>query len=100
MGGVGGGGERLPKGYHHFVAHRPVVPPGLELIGARLTFQWDIMTPSAPTHGWIGDMGRARFSELHAESDYLVLDCLPFTLAQWDKDSTLLKTLPGCDIGL
>lgn len=55
------GGRRVPKGYHHFIAQCPVVPPGLELIGTRLTFQWDIMTPSAPTHLWISDIGRGRF---------------------------------------
>ena len=55
------GGRRVPKGYHHFIAQCPSVPPGLELIGARLTFQGDIMTPSAPTHLWISDIGRGRF---------------------------------------
>lgn len=36
----------------------------------------------------------------HAESDYLVLDCLATTLAQWDKNSTLLKTQSARDICL
>lgn len=99
-GGSESGGRRVPKGYHHFIAQRPVVPPGLELIGARLTFQWDIMTPSAPTHLWIGDIGRGRFPRLHAESDYLVLDCLATTLARWGKNSMCLKTPPGHDICL
>lgn len=54
-------GGRVPKGYHHLIAQCPLVPPGLELIGARLTFQWDIMTPSAPTHLWISDIGKGQF---------------------------------------
>lgn len=56
-----GSGGGAPIGYHHFIAQCPVVPAGLELIGARLTFQWDIMTSSAPTHLWISDIGRGRF---------------------------------------
>lgn len=33
------GGRKVPKGYHHFIAQYSPLPPGLELIGARLTFQ-------------------------------------------------------------
>ena len=38
----------LPKERHHFIQWCLAIAPGLELIGARLTFQWDIMTRSAP----------------------------------------------------
>lgn len=81
------GGRRVPKGYHHFIVQCPVVASGLELIGVRLTFQWDIMTPSDPTHLWISDIGKGPVSMLFSDSDYLVLDCLATTLAGWDKNS-------------
>lgn len=92
------GGRRVPKGYHHFIAQYRSLPPGLELIGARLTFQWGIMTPSAPTHLWISEIGKGPVSEPRAESDYLVLYCLATTLAQWYENIMLPKTLRGCDI--
>ena len=33
------GGRRAPRGNRHFIAQCSIVPPGLELIGARLTLQ-------------------------------------------------------------
>lgn len=54
------GGRRVPKGGWRFIARSQVLPPGLELIGARLTFQWDGVTPGAPSHPRISVVGRSR----------------------------------------
>lgn len=89
-------GRRVPTGYHHFIAQCSVVPPGLELIGARLTFQWDITTPSNATYLWISDIGRGWFPR-HALQEIIWSWTVWLPLQpKWDKNNMLLKMLPGC----
>lgn len=90
-------GGVVPTGYHHFRAQYPSLPPGLELIGARLTFQEGIMTLSAPTHLWVSVIGGPARGPC-AESDYLVLARLTSAPAQRDKNIALRKTPGGWEI--
>lgn len=89
-----GGGWRGPQRIAPFHSTVPVAPSRAGTNWCEIKFPVGYNDPGrSHTHPWISRIGKGPVSEQRAESDYLVLDCLAASLARWDKNIMLRKTL-------